>query len=124
VFGDPFYVDMCKQPGIKSALTILATVISRAALDRAILDAGRKTVNPDIHPPLVQGFPDAEVVALSAEHCTLKLGPESQRLKIGDKVELVVGYADFTSILHEEFLGFRGDKLECVWPILGRGKIQ
>ena len=124
IFGDPFYIDACRQPGLKSALTILSTVTSRGALDRAILDAGRKTVNPDIHPPLMKGFPDAEVVSLSAEHCTLNLGPESQRLKIGDKVELIVGYADFTTILHEEFLGFRGDKLESVWPILGRGKLQ
>lgn len=124
IFGDPFYVDYCKQPGIQSALTILATVTSRSALDRAILDTGRKTVNPDICPPQVVGFSDAEVMSLSAEHCTLKLGPESQRLKIGDKLELSVGYADFTSILHEAFLGFRGDKLECVWPILGRGMIQ
>ncbi len=124
IFGDPFYVDACYQPGIQPALTILATVTSRGALDRAILDSGRKTVNPDIHPPRVKGLPDAEVVALSAEHCTLKLGPESQRLKIGDKIELFVGYADFTSILHEEFLCFRGDKLESVWPILGRGKLQ
>jgi len=124
IFGDPFYVDACHQPGIQPALTILATVTSRGALDRAILDSGRKTVNPDIHPPRVKGFPDAEVVSLSAEHCTLKLGPESQRLKIGDKIELFVGYADFTSILHEEFLGFRGDKLESIWPILGRGKLQ
>jgi D-serine deaminase-like pyridoxal phosphate-dependent protein len=124
IFGDPFYVDACQQPGVQPALTILATVTSRAALDRAVLDAGRKTVNPDIHPPLVKGFSDAEVLSLSAEHCSLKLGPESQRLKIGDKVELIVGYADFTTILHEEFLGFRDDKLEVVWPILGRGKLQ
>jgi D-serine deaminase-like pyridoxal phosphate-dependent protein len=124
IFGDPFYVDACQQPGVKPALTILATVTSRGALERAVLDSGRKTVNPDIHPPVVKGFADAQVVSLSAEHCTLKLGPESQRLKIGDKVELFVGYADFTTILHEEFLCFRGDKLEAVWPILGRGKLQ
>lgn len=124
IFGDPFYVDACHQPGIQPALTILATVTSRAALDRCILDSGRKTVNPDIQPPKVKGYSDAEVVSLSAEHCTLKLGPESQRLKIGDKVELIVGYADFTSILHEEFLCFRGETLESVWPILGRGKLQ
>jgi hypothetical protein len=39
-------------------------------------------------------------------------------------VELFVGYADFTSILHEEFLCFQDEKLEAVWPILGRGKLQ
>lgn len=124
IFGDPFYTDACLQSGLQSALTILATVTSRPTLERAVLDAGRKTVNPDIHPPHVKGFPDAKVVSLSAEHATLSLGPESQRLRIGDKVELVVGYADFTTVLHEEFLGFRDEKLEVVWPILGRGKLQ
>jgi hypothetical protein len=35
-----------------------------------------------------------------------------------------VGYADFTTVLHEAFFGFRNDRLEVVWPILGRGKLQ
>jgi len=61
---------------------------------------------------------------VSAEHCSLELSGESQNLKIGDKIELIPGYADFTTILHEEFYGFRGDRLEVVWPILGRGKLQ
>ena len=42
----------------------------------------------------------------------------------GDKVELVVGYGDFTTVLHDEFYGFRNDRLEVVWPILARGKLQ
>src|SRR4029453_17723340 len=92
--------------------------------ERAILDSGRKTLNPDVHVPLVAGHDDAEVTRLSAEHCELKLGPKSQALKIGDKVELVVGYGDFTTVLHDEFFGFRNDRLEVIWPILGRGKLQ
>ena len=92
-------------------------------LERAILDSGRKTLNPDIAMPIVAGYDDAEVTRLSAEHCQLKLGPKSQDLKIGDKVELIVGYGDFTTVLHDEFHGFRNNRLEVVWPILGRGKL-
>jgi 3-hydroxy-D-aspartate aldolase len=124
IFADPFYQQQCQVNGLESALTVLATVVSRPTLDRAVLDSGRKTVNPDVQRPLVKGWPDAEAVRLSAEHCELKLGPQSQNLKIGDKLELIVGYADFTTPLHDFFYGFRGDRLEVVWPILGRGKLQ
>jgi 3-hydroxy-D-aspartate aldolase len=93
-------------------------------LDRAIVDGGRKAHNPDHQMPLVKGWPDAEAVRFSAEHGELRLGPESQDLKIGDKLELIVGYADFTTVLHDCFYGFRDDRLEVVWPILARGKLQ
>jgi len=54
----------------------------------------------------------------------LTLGPQSQNLKIGNIVELVVGYADMTTPLHDNFYIIRNDCLEAIWPILGRGKLQ
>ena len=124
IFGDPMYRNHMGVEGHDYALTVLATVASRPTLDRAVLDSGRKTVNPDAHMPILKGYPDAEVTALSAEHCAVKLGPESQDLKIGDKVELIVGYADFTTVLHDHFYAFRDEHLEAVWSIAGRGKLQ
>lgn len=124
IFADPFYLEGCQVSGLESALTVLATVVSRPTLDRAVLDSGRKTLNPDVQLPIVKGWPDASVKRLSAEHCELNLGPQSQDLKIGDKVELIVGYADFTTPLHDHFYGIRNDRVEAVWPILGRGKLQ
>lgn len=124
IFMDPYYRVKCQVPDLDYALTVLATVVSRPTRERAILDSGRKTLNPDVAMPLVFGHEDATVKRLSAEHCELTLGPKSQNLKIGDKVELVVGYGDFTTVLHDEFHGFRGERLEVVWPILGRGKLQ
>jgi D-serine deaminase-like pyridoxal phosphate-dependent protein len=124
IFMDPYYRVKCQVKDLDYALTVLATVVSRPTLERAILDAGRKTLNPDIAMPVLAGFDDAQVKKLSAEHCELKLGPNSQNLKIGDKVELVVGYGDFTTVLHDEFYGFRNERLEVVWPILARGKLQ
>lgn len=124
IFADPFYQQQCHVTGLSSALSVLATVASRPTLDRAVLDSGRKTLNPDIQLPIVKGWPDASVKRLSAEHCELTLGPQSQNLRIGDKVELVVGYADFTTPLHDYFFGIRGDRVETIWPILGRGKLQ
>jgi D-serine deaminase-like pyridoxal phosphate-dependent protein len=124
IFGDPFYTRMPGVSGYEPALTVLSTVVSRPTLDRAVLDAGRKAITAEMHPPLVKGFPDARVVMHSAEHIVLELGPDSRDLRIGDMVELIVGYADFTTLLHNEFHCFRGDRLEAVWPIVARGMLQ
>ncbi len=124
IFADPMYQNMCHVRDLEYSLTVLATIASRPTLERAILDCGRKTLHPDFHLPIVKNHADAEAVRLSAEHCELKLGPQSQELQIGDKVELIPGYADFTTVMHDNFYGFRGNRLEVVWPILARGKLQ
>ncbi|WP_240928234.1 DSD1 family PLP-dependent enzyme [Thalassoroseus pseudoceratinae] len=124
IFGDPFYRLECGLSDHESALTVLATVVSRPTLTRAVLDSGRKTLHSDLQLPIVKNFPDAIVQSLSAEHCLVELGPESQNWTIGDKVELFVGYADLTTVLHDRFHGIRDGIVETVWPILGRGKLQ
>ncbi len=130
IFGDPFYQQECATQGLESALFVLSTVVSRPKLERAVLDAGRKTVNPEHCAPQVpmtasgRSLPDAVVQSLSAEHLTLELGPQSQHLHIGDKVRIVPGYADLTTPLHDVLHGIRGDVVEVVWPIAARGKLQ
>jgi D-serine deaminase-like pyridoxal phosphate-dependent protein len=123
IFGDPFYTRMPDVEGFAPALTVLTSVVSRPAFDRAILDAGRKAITAELHPPLVKDWPDARIASQNAEHIVLELGAESRELRIGDSVELIVGYADLTTMLHDEFLCFRHDRLEAIWPILARGKL-
>ena len=124
IFADPMYVEKCALKEHEYALTVLATVVSRPFLNQAVLDAGRKAQHPDFTRPLVKNHPDATVTHVSAEHCQLELNGASRDLTIGDKVELIVGYADFTTVMHDQFYGFRDERLEVVWPILGRGKLQ
>ncbi len=124
IFGDPFYTKMPGVSGYEPALTVLCTVVSRPSMDRAVLDAGRKAITGENHPPLVKGHPDSKVTMHSAEHIVVELGPESRNLRIGDWVELIVGYADFTTLLHDEYLCFRGNRLEAIWPVVGRGRLQ
>ena len=61
---------------------------------------------------------------LSAEHTKIELAQPSVAPRIGDKVELVVGYSDTTVHLHEEIVGVRGGRIESVWPVAGRGKLK
>jgi D-serine deaminase-like pyridoxal phosphate-dependent protein len=130
IFADPHYIRQCGLLGLEPALRVLATVTSRPKLERAVTDSGRKALNWELEPPVVRqtvtGRPlaDAVVTGLSAEHGILALGPESQDLRIGDKIELIPGYSDFTTILHDRFYGVRGGIVESVWEIAGRGKLQ
>lgn len=130
IFGDPFYLQRCGVTGLAPALQLLATCVSRPKLERAVLDTGRKALHPDIHPPTIAriagGRPltDALKPNVSAEHLTLELGPDSQNLKIGDKVILIPGYCDHTNVLHDFFFGIRHERVECVWPLVARGCLQ
>ena len=117
IFGDSFYTEQCQISGHQPALTVLATVISRPSLERAILNAGCKRISPHVQQPTVKGFPNAEVIQLSAEHGKLLLKGASKDLRIGDRVELLVGYSDHTTLLHSQFHCFRNDQVESVWNI-------
>lgn len=130
IFADPFYLDECRAVGLTPSLALLATVVSRPKLERAVLDCGRKSLSPQVHPPQVIGLaggpplPDAEITQFSAEHLTLTLGPQSRDVTIGDKLLLRPGYSDLTTVLHDRFYGVREGVVECVIPIAARGCLQ
>jgi D-serine deaminase-like pyridoxal phosphate-dependent protein len=130
IFADPAYTQQCGLEGFLPALSVLVTVTSRPKLERAITDAGRKTMNWELERPRIKGtvegrpLPDAVIAELHAEHGLLALGPESQDLRIGDKIEVAPGYSDWTVMLHDWMYGIRGGRVEAVWPIEARGKLQ
>ncbi len=123
IFMDLFYRHKCQVAAMEFALTILATVTSRPAANRAVIDAGRKTMNLELFLPEVRGRSDLHVTSLSAEHGVLevKSGPGPA---IGDRIELIPGYGDFTTVLHDRIFGFRADRLEVVWPLDTRGRLD
>lgn len=124
IFMDEFYRNRCQVAGLEQALTIVATVVGRPAPDRAIIDAGRKTMNLELQMPRPLHLTDVEVVGLSAEHGILRLGPGAKDLKIGERIELIPGYGDFTTVLHDQFHAFRQGRLESIWPLTARGCLQ
>jgi len=66
----------------------------------------------------------AQGVALSAEHGTIDLAEPSDLPRIGDRLELIVGYSDTTVHLHEEIVAVRDGRIEAIWRVAGRGKIK
>jgi D-serine deaminase-like pyridoxal phosphate-dependent protein len=106
------------------SLTILATVTSRPTPTRVILDAGRKAMSIETAIPRALKVPGVRSVRLSAEHTQLELETPSDWPRVGDRVEFVPGYTDTTVHLHEEMVALRGDQVEAVWKVAGRGKIK
>lgn len=104
------------------ALTVLSTVVSTHG-ERAIIDAGLKTVTRDFGLPLVLDPPGWQMTRLSEEHGYLERRG-GNRLAVGDKVELVPNHGCTTINLHDEYHVVRGGVLEAIWPISARGKVK
>lgn len=107
------------------ALTVLATVVSVPAPDRAIIDAGSKALTSDLlgltgygH---VRGRPDIAVDQLSEEHGRLvSEGPIS--LRVGDAVRIVPNHACVVTNMVDAVHILDEGRIER-WPVPARGRI-
>jgi D-serine deaminase-like pyridoxal phosphate-dependent protein len=124
---DQFYGTLCHldELGFEYALTILTTVTSRPTDERVITDAGFKTLSAGEagRQPFLVERQDFELEYLSAEHGNWRRPPGTDEVGIGDRFEIVPDYHDTTTFRHDQFIGMRGDVVEAVIPLLGRGKL-
>ena len=88
-------------------LTVLATVISKTAGERVVVDAGSKVLSSERGLPVVKDIPGVCLRKLNAEHAVIDLQDECAGLEIGDKIELCVQYSDGTVNLHDRIYGIR-----------------
>ena len=89
-----------------------ATVKSRPAVDRAIVDAGLKALAFDSGPPLVCDEPAATYERASDEHGRLGISSATNRLGLGDKIRLAPGHCNPTVNLYDWYVGSRGSRGE------------
>ena len=123
IFACQYYTQACHVTGHQPAVSVLATVVSRPYPDRAILDIGQKSISQHQASPILRDYAGCRVVGLSAEHATIALDGATN-LEIGEKVHIVPGYSDFTFVLHDRVLGVRAGRVEAVWDLLSRGRLQ
>jgi D-serine deaminase-like pyridoxal phosphate-dependent protein len=121
VFGDVTY--RAFDVDTDCSLFILSTVTSRHG-SRAVVDAGRKSMNGDVGMPEVYGRTGIKLVSLHAEHGLLELESDDIPLNVGDKLDFIVGYGDNNSTLYDQLYGVRQGKVEVVWDIQARGKLR
>ena len=106
------------------AMTLMTTVTSRPNPTRIVCDAGKKAMSGDAAMPQPIGLGGVKSMRLSAEHATIELEKPNNNLQVGDTLEFVVGYTDTTVHLHELMYGVRNGRVEAIWPVAGRGKLQ
>jgi len=104
----------------ENALFVLASVMSTTVPGRAVCDAGLKAQSLDSGLPVVFGRDDVEYIGASDEHGVL--ADPGSVLKINDRLRLAPGHCDPTCNLHDWYVGVRGGKVECLWPVTARGK--
>ena len=103
-----------------NSLFVLSSVMSVARPDYAVCDAGLKVMSAESGLPTVFGADDIEYIGISDEHGVLD--DPANRLRLNDRVKLVPGHCDPTCNLHDWYVGIRGDRVECLWPVSARGK--
>lgn len=131
VFGDRSCIHNHSVALADCALRVLATVVSRPTRDRAILDAGTKTLTSDpVHGTdqtdygLIVEYPAARISALSEEHGHVDISGCVRGLEVGEVVSIVPNHACGTVNMHDELMVHRQGVVEGVWRVAARGKIR
>lgn len=124
------------------ALTVLATVVSKPAADRLILDCGSKTLSSDTARGFapVPGYgaifgsamlgpgatpdPDLIIERLSEEHATVRATSGATPLEPGDRVRVLPNHACAVSNLVDRVWLMEGERVVAALPVAARGKIQ
>jgi 3-hydroxy-D-aspartate aldolase len=96
-------------------MTILATVVSTNHDSFVTVDAGLKAFSTD------RGY-GPEPVHLEAKYRWGgdEFGYLDTKLALGDRVEFVAPHCDPTVNLYDRIYVCNGDKVEAIWPVMGR----
>jgi D-serine deaminase-like pyridoxal phosphate-dependent protein len=112
------------------AASILVTVVSRTGSERMIVDGGSKTFSSDLLVTGESGFgrlvdaPGAAFHRMNEEHGYVDLARAERLFEIGEKTRIVPNHICLAVNLHECVYGIRGQTVEEVWKVEGRGKLQ
>src|SRR3954469_6559046 len=110
------------------ALHIYSTVVSRAAPERGILDAGSKTLTTDTggldgH-GLILEHPEAKIARFAEEHGFLDLSRSNTRPNVGDIVRIVPNHVCVVVNMMDEVVMVRGEEILGTLPVAARGKLR
>ncbi len=110
------------------AMTVLATVVSVPAPDRAVVDAGSKTLSTDPLRPNANGYGQvvgrhSRLQRMSEEHGVMVVeGGDSFR--VGERVRILPNHACVVSNLHDGIIGIRGEAVETEMVVAARGRVR
>ncbi len=110
------------------AMTILTTVVSVPASDRACVDAGSKTLSQDSLRPRPNGHglilgTQSRLQSLSEEHGVARV-EEGDSFLVGQRVRILPNHACVVSNLHDRLYGVRAGRVETEFRIAARGRVE
>jgi D-serine deaminase-like pyridoxal phosphate-dependent protein len=108
---------------------VVSTVVSRPAVNRAIIDAGSKALALDPSPShpghgFIVGHPGATIARLSEEHGVVTLSPDEAGFDVGDRVEIIPNHICPAVNLTDDLVIVREGHVIDRWPVAARGKVQ
>jgi len=113
------------------ALTVLATVISRAVPGQAVIDAGTKALGREpMRGVAGEGFgvvmdhPDIVVARMSEEHGILDLSKSDWNPQVGDQVRIIPNHVCIVVHLNDVIYGVRDSIVETSWMVAARGRLE
>ncbi|HZS52524.1 MAG TPA: alanine racemase [Bryobacterales bacterium] len=113
------------------AVTILTTVVSNARPGYVIVDGGSKTFSSDhlagsneASFGYVIEAPQALFYNMNEEHGFLDVRECGRPFRIGERLRVIPNHVCVAMNLHEQVYGIRGDQVEQVFRVEGRGKLQ
>ncbi|HNB22590.1 MAG TPA: DSD1 family PLP-dependent enzyme [Candidatus Melainabacteria bacterium] len=108
----------------ENALSLVATVISKPNENRCVIDAGFKSLSTDSGNAELKSHSTLTYRPAGDEHGIIESTESSLGLNIGDRVELIPSHIDTTVNLHDYYYCHRQGKIESVWKLSARGKVQ
>lgn len=127
IFNDRIQIKCGSATLADCAATILTTIISRPAPDRAVIDAGSKSLS-EAKPNFLEGFgqvknrPNLLVNWINEEHGII-LGDVTD-LKIGEQIQVIPNHICTAVNLHDWALTTSGNEIIGAWQIAARGKVR
>lgn len=109
------------------ALVVAATVVSRPTPDRAIIDAGSKTLSSDLLGltgyGLIRDYPDAVITGLSEEHGHVDLSACTRKPEVGEIISIVPNHACVVTNLFDQVQLHRGGDVTEAMGVDARGRV-
>jgi D-serine deaminase-like pyridoxal phosphate-dependent protein len=113
------------------AASVLATVVSAARPGHMILDGGSKTFSSDrpvnssdVTFGHIVEAPAARFHKMNEEHGFVDLTGVDRKFAVGDRVHVIPNHICVAVNLHERVYGVRGERVEEIWNVDARGKLQ
>jgi D-serine deaminase-like pyridoxal phosphate-dependent protein len=131
IFNDRNTVGVAAATLNDCALSVLVTVVSTSVPGHAVIDGGSKTFSSDRYQAadgrgfgVVKEDHAAEIERLSEEHGHMNIERSERGYRVGDRLSVIPNHVCPTVNLHDEIYGVRGEQVETVWQVEGRGKVR